>query len=77
MKTVENLNNSPFSKDSINSKDIYVKAGFGPSTQNTINREVKAKFPHYSYPDLNETLLDDSIIAFAYLYKRLTFKVQF
>jgi hypothetical protein len=61
----------------ISPKDIYIKAGYGPKTQDLINKEVRNKFPNYSFPNLKYPLSPNDIIAFAYLYKKLNFKAKF
>ena len=76
LKTISNFNNSSFSDKDIDSKSIYVKTGKGKATQTLINKEVKQKFPNYSFPDLDLDMDDSAILAFAYLYKQLSFAAK-
>ena len=49
----------------------------GSETQTLINKEVKKKFPNYSFGELSYFLTPRDIISFAYLYKQLTFRAKF
>lgn len=51
----------------------YARAGFGNKTVNLINEEVKAKFPDKTTSPLVPNLDDDSIISYAYFFKKLLF----
>lgn len=42
-----------------------------------INTEVKQKFPEKTTPPLDLSVKDDSIIAYAYLFKKLSFISKF
>ena len=77
IKTINNLNNSAFTEKEVDSGSIYVKTGKGSETQTQINKEVKEKFPNYSFPPLDLPLGPDDLISFAYLFKQLTFATKF
>ena len=77
LKVIHNFNHSAFSRKDIDDKSTYIKAGKGPATQTLINKEVKQKFPNYSFPDLVYAMAPSDIISFAYLFKQLTFGAKF
>ena len=72
-KSIHNFNHSLFTQEDIDDKSVYVNSGFGQAIQKQINKEVKMKFPLYSFPDLDFSLQDKDVLSFAYLYKQLTF----
>ena len=53
LKTISNLNDGAFGKNEIDEKSVYTKTGKGKATQTLINKEVKEKFPNFSFPELN------------------------
>lgn len=55
-KMASNFNNSPFSTKDLSLECYYVKSGYGPEAQKTINSEVKSKFPKKTFSDLNYPL---------------------
>ena len=72
-----NFSSSAFTRRDIDERSVYVKAGKGPSTLRTINRGVKWKFPSYSFPPLAVKMLEEDVISFAYLYKKIKFSSKF
>lgn len=76
-RMIKNLNESPFKEEDISGDSVYLKAGMGPDTIASINKEVKEKFPKYSFPDLTYRLAETDIISFAYLFKQITFAKKF
>lgn len=77
LTTIKNFNKSPFSDKDIDHRSIYVKTGKGKATQTLINKEVKAKFPKCSFPDLDYDLYPEDIISYSYLFKQLNFAQKF
>lgn len=55
----------------------FVKAGYGPQTLQQINEECRAKFPDKTFADLKLSLSDQDIIAYAYLFKKVSYEVPF
>lgn len=55
----------------------FVKAGYGPQTLQQINQECRAKFPEKTFPDLDISLSAQDIIAYAYLFKKVSYEVPF
>lgn len=74
---IENYNQSLFGKNDLSESDYYIKSGFGQNTVNTINSEVKQKFPNRTMPDLSFKLQDKDIVSYAYLAKSFQYPVKF
>lgn len=77
LTTIQNFNEGVFKKSDIDPQSVYVKSGYGQATLNTINKELKEKFPQKTIPPFNGPLQDTDIISFAYLFKELLFEVKF
>jgi len=45
LEIINNLNKRLFTEKDIDNNCIYIKSGYGQATVDTINNEVKAKFP--------------------------------
>lgn len=73
----ERFNHPVCTTDDIDASSYYSKAGFGPGTLGTINRECREKFPHKSYADLDIPLGEDDMISYAYLYKKVLYEKPF
>ena len=71
---VKKLNNPPFTIADLDDKSYYIKSGFGQRTVEQINKESNAKFPQKSFPDLNEIIGDNDIIAYAYFFKKVNYR---
>lgn len=74
---VYNYNHPIFTVKDIKSDSYYVKSGCGQSIVNTINQEVKAKFPHKKLPDLQLKLGKNDMLAYAYLAKAVQYQTPF
>ena len=77
LQTTFKLNESVFSKKDLDEPSYYVKSGFGQKTVELINKESRLKFPDKSFPDLQMNLAENEIIAYAYLLKKVEYKVEF
>lgn len=76
-KIIANFNAERFLGKDIDPDCVYVKSGYGKKTLDQINQEVKQKFPEKTTPPLELPMQDDSIIAYAYLLKKLSFLAMF
>ena len=73
LATLEKLNNPVIMKADLDEASYYVKSGFGPQTQDIINRESRKKFPDKSFEDLNYDLTETDIISYAYFLKQVEY----
>lgn len=71
------LNHPVCTSADLDAASYYVKAGFGPRTVQTINRECRAHFPHKTFGDLNADLREEDLISYAYFYKKVAYEVPF
>lgn len=74
---VYNYNHPVFTAKDIESNSYYVKSGRGQSIVDTINQEVKVKFPHKKLADLQLKLGKDDVLAYAYLAKAVQYQTPF
>ena len=72
-----NFNNSPFSLKDLSEDSYYVKSGYGPQTQDEINKDCKAKFPKKTFDDLKYPLQPSDIISYAYFVKEVQYLTPF
>lgn len=61
----------------LDAPSYYVKAGFGPKTLETINRECRARFPQKSFGDLHMELAAEDMISYAYFLKKVAYETPF
>lgn len=71
------FNSTPFTKNDLDRNSYYVKSGYGQQTVDAINRESRRKFPDKSFGDLDLSLTDKDIIAYAYFLKKVEYPVEF
>ncbi len=74
---LEMLNNPVISTADLDEASYYVKSGFGPATQDRINKECRAKFPSKTFDDLDYDLGDYDIISYAYFLKEIEYAIAF
>lgn len=74
---LKSFNSSFFTVKDIDSSDYYIKSGYGKSVVEAINRESKEKFPNKTFEDLSSEIGEEDIIAYAYLYKKMSFAQEF
>jgi hypothetical protein len=67
------FNSRPFTTNDLSSDSYYVKSGYGQSTVNQINQEVRQKFPQKSFSDLTVQLGSRDIISYAYFIKEVQY----
>jgi hypothetical protein len=67
------FNSRPFTTNDLSSDSYYVKSGYGQSTVNQINQEVRQKFPQKSFSDLAVQLGSRDIISYAYFIKEVQY----
>ncbi len=77
LDTIRRFNDSPFTKNDLESKNYYIKVGYGQKTVDAINKESRKKFPDKSLEDLNLTLGDQDVIAYAYLNAAVEYLTAF
>jgi hypothetical protein len=73
----ENFNRSPCDFKMLSPDCYYARTGFGNKTVRIINEEVAQKFPEKTTEKVTENLQDDSIISYAYFFKKLLFEHPF
>ena len=71
---VYNYNHPVFTAKDIESNSYYIKSGRGQSIVDTINQEMKAKFPHKKLANLQLKLGKNDMLAYAYLAKAVQYK---
>jgi hypothetical protein len=74
---IANFKNSPFSTKDLDPESYYVKSGYGQTTLDIINTEVKKKFPAKTFPPLTYKLDPTDIISYAYFLKQVQYLVPF
>lgn len=72
---VDILNKGYSMANSLSPDSYYTKAGYGQNTVDTINKELKERFSEP--PSLNLNLQPSDMIAYAYLFKTLSFAKAF
>lgn len=77
LRMTNNLNHPVCAKADLDAPSYYVKAGLGPQTVATINRECRVKFPEKSFPDLRIDLGQTDLISYAYFYKKVAYELPF
>jgi len=77
LATLAKLNKPVITKRDLDEASYYVKSGFGPETQDTINRESRIKFPSKSFADLDYDLSATDIISYAYFLKQVEYQIAF
>jgi len=77
MEIIRNYNSTKFGEKDIDEKSAYIKIGYGAKTLEIINKELKDKFPKYSFPNLKLKLHSTDIISFAFLFKQINFDRKF
>ena len=77
LETVDKFNKAIFTKNDLDEASYYIKSGYGQKTVDTINKESRAKFPDKSFGDLQLTLNDKDIIAYAYFLKKVEYVTPF
>lgn len=71
------FNSAPFTKEDLDEASYYIKSGFGQKTLDTINREVRAKFPDKSFADLQFRLAPKDLVSYAYFLKKVEYLTPF
>lgn len=74
---LEKLNHPVITINDLDEASYYVKSGFGPQTQDIINKESRKKFPDKSFADLNYKLGENDIISYAYFLKQVEYMARF
>lgn len=74
---VSSLNCPVLTKSDLNERSYYAKAGYGPKTVTEIKSAIKEKFPESTMPELNENISNTTIIAYAYLFKKVKYLEKF
>ncbi len=74
---LDKFNHPVITRKDLDEASYYVKSGFGPQTQDTINRESRKKFPDKSFDDLNYELEETDIISYAYFLKQVEYMNTF
>lgn len=74
---VDALNHPVCTIADLDEPSYFVKAGYGPQTLQQINQQCRAKFPDKTFADLDLSLSDQDIIAYAYLFKKVSYEVPF
>lgn len=77
LEITDNFNQSPCDFDMMSPECYYARAGFGNKTVHLINEEVAQKFPEKTTPKIEANMQDDSIISYAYFFKKLLFEHPF
>lgn len=77
LATLDKLNHPVITVKDLDEASYYVKSGFGPETQDIINRESRKKFPDKSFTDLDYDLVDTDIISYAYFLKQVEYQNVF
>jgi hypothetical protein len=77
LTTLDKLNNPVITKADLDEASYYVKSGFGPATQDLINKESRAKFPSKTFDDLKYDLTENDIISYAYFLKEIEYLIAF
>ncbi len=77
LNTLDKLNHPVITINDLDEASYYIKSGFGPQTQDIINRESKKKFPDKSFEDLNYDLGETDIISYAYFLKQVEYQKVF
>jgi hypothetical protein len=77
LQMLDKLNHPVMTVQDIDAESYYVKSGFGPQTQDIINRESRKKFPGKSFDDLNYNLGETDIISYAYFLKQVEYLTRF
>lgn len=77
LNTLDKLNHPVITKNDLDEASYYVKSGFGPQTQDIINRESRKKFPDKSFDDLDYDLGETDIISYAYFLKQVEYMNMF
>jgi hypothetical protein len=74
---LEKLNSPVITTRDLDDASYYVKSGFGPATQDIINKESRAKFPSKTFDDLDYDLGEFDIISYAYFLKEIEYQIAF
>lgn len=77
LNTLDKLNHPVITRKDLDEASYYIKSGFGPKTQDIINRESKKKFPSKSFTDLKYNLGETDIISYAYFLKQVEYLTRF
>jgi hypothetical protein len=77
LQTADRLNHPVCSRADLDAPSYYVKAGYGRTTLEQINRECREKFPDKSFSDLDFPLGEQDIISYAYFLKKVQYEIAF